>query len=109
MAARMLEVDDLDRYDLSSLVRFTLSSEPTTPEVKQQLRERLPFGRFTVVDSYSMTECSTSIAVASAQELEQYPGTVGPPIITVSMEIRDEHGAGCRTGRPARCACAAHS
>lgn len=92
MAARMLEVDDLDRYDLSSLVRFTLSSEPTTPEVKQQLRERLPFGRFTVVDSYSMTECSTSIAVASAQELEQYPGTVGPPIITVSMEIRDEHG-----------------
>ncbi|MCK8672824.1 acyl--CoA ligase [Rhodococcus sp. HM1] len=92
MAARMLEIPDLDRYDLGSLTRFTLSSEPTSPEFKQRLRERLPFGRYAVVDSYSMTECSTSIAVASAQDLERYPGTVGPPVITVSMEIRDEHG-----------------
>jgi acyl-CoA synthetase (AMP-forming)/AMP-acid ligase II len=98
MAARLLEVTDLDEYDLSSLIRFTLSSEPTTPEFKQRLRERLPFGRYTVVDSYSMTECSTSIAVASAQELERYPGTVGPPVITVSMEIRDEHGEWLRDG-----------
>ncbi|MGI9206503.1 MAG: class I adenylate-forming enzyme family protein [Rhodococcus sp. (in: high G+C Gram-positive bacteria)] len=92
MAARMLEDEDLDRYDLTSLTRFTLSSEPSTPEFKQRLREQLPFGRHAMVDSYSITECSTSIAVASAQELEKHPGTVGVPIITVSLEIRDQYG-----------------
>ncbi|MEE2032284.1 class I adenylate-forming enzyme family protein [Rhodococcus chondri] len=92
MAARMLEVEDIDRFDLTSLTRFTMSSEPSTPEFKARLREKLPFGQHTVVDSYAITECSTSIAVASALELERYPGTVGQPIITVSLEIRDPEG-----------------
>ncbi|MFD6893571.1 class I adenylate-forming enzyme family protein [Rhodococcus sp. NPDC060086] len=92
MAARMLEIDDLDQYDLTSLIRFTLSSEPSTPEFKQRIRERLPFGSHTVVDSYTITECSTSISVASALENEEYPGTVGQPVITVSLEIRDPDG-----------------
>ncbi|KHJ74352.1 class I adenylate-forming enzyme family protein [Rhodococcus sp. Chr-9] len=99
MAARMLEDEDLDRYDLTSLSRFTLSSEPSTPEFKQLLREGLPFGKHAMVDSYTITECSTSIAVASAAELEEFPGTVGAPIITVSLEIRDQSGAWLPDGR----------
>ena len=35
---------------------------------------------------------STAIAVAVGAELEEFPGTLGRPIITVSMEIRDPFG-----------------
>ena len=40
----------------------------------------------------ALTECSTAIAVAVGAELEEFPGTLGRPIITVSMEIRDPFG-----------------
>ncbi|NDV03429.1 acyl--CoA ligase [Rhodococcus sp. IEGM 248] len=92
MASRLVEHDDLDKYDLSSLTSFSLASAPSSVAFKERLREKVPFARNALVDSYGLTECSTAIAVATAPELEQFPGTLGRPIITVSMEIRDPYG-----------------
>ncbi|MFX1758491.1 class I adenylate-forming enzyme family protein [Rhodococcus sp. As11] len=92
MAARMLEHENPDRYDLSSLTAFALASAPSSPALKQRLREKFPFAEQALVDSYGLTECSTAIAVATAPELEAFPGTLGNPIITVSLEIRDPFG-----------------
>jgi len=92
MAARMLEHQDTDRYDLSSLTAFALASAPSSPEFKQRLRAKFPFAQQALVDSYGLTECSTAIAVATAPELEAFPGTLGRPIMTVALEIRDPFG-----------------
>jgi acyl-CoA synthetase (AMP-forming)/AMP-acid ligase II len=92
MAARMLEHRDTDRYDLSSLTAFALASAPSSPEFKQRLRAKFPFAQQALVDSYGLTECSTAIAVATAPELETFPGTLGRPILTVALEIRDPFG-----------------
>ncbi|MDH6677004.1 acyl-CoA synthetase (AMP-forming)/AMP-acid ligase II [Rhodococcus sp. LBL1] len=92
MASRLLEHGNLDKYDLSSLTAFSLASAPSSIAFKDRLREQVPFARNALVDSYGLTECSTAIAVASSAELEEYPGTLGRPIITVSMEIRDPFG-----------------
>jgi len=92
MAARMLEHRDTDRYDLSSLTAFALASAPSSPEFKQRLRAKFPFAQQALVDSYGLTECSTAIAVATAPELEAFPGTLGRPIMTVALEIRDPFG-----------------
>ncbi|MGF7121624.1 class I adenylate-forming enzyme family protein [Rhodococcus sp. AG1013] len=92
MASRLLEHGNLDKYDLSSLTSFSLASAPSSIAFKDRLREQVPFARNALVDSYGLTECSTAIAVASSAELEEYPGTLGRPIITVSMEIRDPFG-----------------
>lgn len=92
MASRLLEHDDLDRYDLSSLTTFALASAPSSTAFKARVREKLPFARTALVDSYGLTECSTAIAAASTAELERYPGTLGRPIITVAVEIRDADG-----------------
>ncbi|MGW0026417.1 class I adenylate-forming enzyme family protein [Rhodococcus sp. NPDC003383] len=92
MAARMLEHPDTDRYDLSSLTAFALASAPSSPEFKQRLRAKFPFAQQALVDSYGLTECSTAIAVATAPELEAFPGTLGRPIMTVALEIRDPFG-----------------
>ncbi len=92
MASRLLEHGNLDKYDLSSLTAFSLASAPSSIAFKERLREQVPFARNALVDSYGLTECSTAIAVASSAELEEYPGTLGRPILTVSMEIRDPFG-----------------
>ncbi len=92
MAARMLEHQDTDRYDLSSLTAFALASAPSSTEFKQKLRAKFPFAQQALVDSYGLTECSTAIAVATAPELEAFPGTLGRPILTVALEIRDPFG-----------------
>ncbi|QNG17939.1 acyl--CoA ligase [Rhodococcus triatomae] len=90
MAARLLEHPDVDKYDLSSLTAFALASAPSSVAFKERLKARFTFARDALVDSYGLTECSTAIAVAAGPELEHFPGTLGRPIITVSLEIRDE-------------------
>lgn len=92
MASRLLEHDGTDNYDLSSLTGFALASAPSSIAFKDRLRQRFPFARNALVDSYGLTECSTAIAVATSTDLEQYPGTLGRPIPTVSLEIRDPFG-----------------
>lgn len=92
MASRLLGHDNLDKYDLSSLTAFALASAPSSIAFKDRLREKVPFARDALVDSYGLTECSTAIAVANSQDIEAFPGTLGRPIITVSLEIRDPFG-----------------
>lgn len=92
MAARLVEHGNLDRFDLSSLTSFALASAPSSIAFKERLRQEVPFAKNSLVDSYGLTECSTAIAVAAGPDLERHPGTLGRPIITVSLEIRDPFG-----------------
>ncbi|NLV79018.1 MAG: acyl--CoA ligase [Rhodococcus sp.] len=92
MAARMLEHENTDEYDLSSLTGFALASAPSSPEFKRRLRDKFPFADQALVDSYGLTECSTAIALATAPEIEAFPGTLGSTTITVAMELRDPFG-----------------
>ncbi|NKY33295.1 acyl--CoA ligase [Nocardia speluncae] len=92
MASRLLEYDDFERYDLTSLTTFALASAPSSTAFKERLRAKVPFARTALVDSYGLTECSTAISTASNTELADHPGTLGRPIITVAVEIRDTEG-----------------
>ncbi len=92
MAGRLLEHEDVSRYDLSSLTAFALASAPSSPTFQQRLREKLPFARNALVDSYGLTECSTAISVATPMDLQAFPGTLGRPIIGVTVEVRDPLG-----------------
>lgn len=90
MAHRLLQHGDLSGYDLSSLTAFALASAPSTPEFKARLKEALPVAQRSLADSYGLTESCTALTVATALDLAQNPGTLGRPIATVEMEIRDE-------------------
>lgn len=90
MAHRLLHHGDLSRYDLSSLTAFSLSSAPSSPEFQDRLRTALPVAQRALVDSYGLTESCTALTVATAQDLAEAPGTLGRPIATVELEIRDE-------------------
>ncbi|MCA1004510.1 acyl--CoA ligase [Rhodococcus hoagii] len=92
MAGRLLEHEDVSRYDTSSLTAFALASAPSSPGFQQRLREKLPFASNALVDSYGLTECSTAISVATPMDLQAFPGTLGRPIVGVAVEVRDPFG-----------------
>lgn len=92
MASRLLEHGHVDKYDTSSLRTFALASAPSSAALKERLREKVPFARDSLTDSYGLTECSTAITAAHGPDLEKYPGTLGRPIVTVRMEIRAPDG-----------------
>ncbi|MFJ3709668.1 AMP-binding protein [Streptomyces sp. NBC_01387] len=92
MAHRLVEHGDLSGYDLSSLTAFSLASAPSSPAFKDRLREALPVARQALVDSYGLTETSTGVAAATPAELAEFPGTLGRPNVTVTVEIRDPAG-----------------
>lgn len=92
MAGRLLEHEDVSRYDTSSLTAFALASAPSSPGFQQRLRDTLPFATDALVDSYGLTECSTAISVATPMDLQAFPGTLGRPIIGVAVEVRDPFG-----------------
>ena len=92
MANRLLEHGDLSGYDLSSLGSFALASAPSSPAFKDRLRKALPFAEQALADSYGLTETSTACTVASPLDLAEAPESVGRPIISVQLEVRDESG-----------------
>jgi acyl-CoA synthetase (AMP-forming)/AMP-acid ligase II len=94
----MLEHGDLSRYDLSSMTAFALASAPSSPALQERLRQQVDFARDSLVDSYGQTESSTAVAVATPQELQAFPGTLGRPIVGVALEIRDADGVALPEG-----------
>ncbi|WP_460777540.1 steroid-24-oyl-CoA synthetase [Nocardiopsis nanhaiensis] len=92
MAHRIIEYGRASEHDLSSLTAFSLASAPSSPAFKQRLREALPVVAESLVDSYGLTETCTAVAAATPADLVEDPGTLGRPIPTVQLEIRDPEG-----------------
>jgi acyl-CoA synthetase (AMP-forming)/AMP-acid ligase II len=97
MARRLLEHEDLTRYDTSSLSAFSLASAPSTPEFHEKLRTGLPFAS-SLVNSYGLTETCTGVSVATPMDLTDSPDSLGRPVVGVQVEVRDASGAATPTG-----------
>jgi acyl-CoA synthetase (AMP-forming)/AMP-acid ligase II len=98
VAHRLVEHGDLSRYDLSALRGFALASAPSSLALQRRVRQAVPAAEAGLVDSYGQTESCTGATVATADELLRFPGTVGGPIATVELEIRDADGAALGEG-----------
>ncbi len=93
MLARVVELGDrLAEYDLGSLRTVSVNSAPSSPELKERLRRALPVAGRSLGTSYGMTESSTGATLATADDLAQDPETVGRPVATLQLEVRDELG-----------------
>ncbi|MFD4404657.1 class I adenylate-forming enzyme family protein [Nocardia sp. NPDC058499] len=93
MLHRLLEHGDLSGYDLSSLRMISVNSAPSSASFKERLRAVLPVAAKSLGTSYGLTESSTAATFATAADLQARPETVGTPVPTMSVQIRDEHGA----------------
>jgi acyl-CoA synthetase (AMP-forming)/AMP-acid ligase II len=92
MAHRLVEHGPLDDYDLSSLAALSINSAPSSPALKDRVRAAVPTVQAALADSYGLTEASTAATVAAPMELVLHPTSVGTPIPSVAVEIRDATG-----------------
>lgn len=86
-AYRMMVLEDLSRYDLSSLRHCTGAGEPLNPEVMKQWEDGT--GR-TIYDGYGQTE--TVLIVGNFRCLPVRPGSMGKPMPGFTIGIVDEDG-----------------
>jgi acyl-CoA synthetase (AMP-forming)/AMP-acid ligase II len=83
---------DVDKYDLSSLIQVGGGAAPISGALQQRLREVFPNAAARLGIGYGMTECSSLATTAGPQDLLEHPDTVGRPIATTQVEIRDADG-----------------
>ena len=92
MASRLVSSPALATADLSSLTALSINSAPSSPALKDRVRAAIPSVQAAVVDSYGLTEATTAATVATPAELAAFPTTVGSPIPSVEVSIRDALG-----------------
>ena len=91
MISRLVEAD-LSGYDLSSLRTVSVGSAPSSPLLKQRLREAMPVAGRSLGTTYGLTESSTGATLATAAELAADPEVVGRAVPTQQVQIRDASG-----------------
>ena len=84
-AYRMMVLEDLSRYDLSSLRHCTGAGEPLNPEVMKQWEDGTGL---TIYDGYGQTE--TVLIVGNFRCLPVRPGSMGKPMPGFTIGIVDE-------------------
>ncbi len=88
---RVVNHPDVSRFDLSSLQHVGGGGSSWSPALQQRMRE--VFGMwFSWGVGYGLTEGGALSASASAADLREHPTTVGRPVATVQVEIRDADG-----------------
>jgi acyl-CoA synthetase (AMP-forming)/AMP-acid ligase II len=92
MVSRLVRHPGRAKYDLSSLRSLSVNSAPSSPELKDQVRTALPVAGQALVTTYGLTESSTAATVATPVDLLDDADTVGGPIPTMQVEIRDVAG-----------------
>lgn len=89
MAALLLQLDDLSRFDLSSLRYFSNTAAALPVAYIRKLRDLFP--RVTIYSMYGLTECKR-VSYLPPEELDRRPGSVGIPIPNEEVLIVDEEG-----------------
>jgi len=89
MAYRVVHHADLAKYDLSSVVQVGSGGAPMHPDLQLRLREAFPSARRSLGLGYGLTESCALATVCSGEELLRHPDSVGRPLPTVELEIRD--------------------
>lgn len=90
----VMQLPDLDRFDLSSL-RILLSGGAPCPVTVIEFFQRrgLPF-----VEGFGMTETAPGVCFLNAEDAVRKNGSVGKPVMHVEMRIVDAAGAAVAPG-----------
>jgi acyl-CoA synthetase (AMP-forming)/AMP-acid ligase II len=95
---RMVNFPDADKYDLSSIKSVGGGGSPVAPSLIERTRQIFPNARHSVGIGYGQTECAALATLNNGQELIDFPLSVGRPLPTVELEIRDPLGVAVGEG-----------
>ncbi len=92
MAHRVVHHPSVGKYDLSSIVSIGSGGAPTSPELQAKIRDAFPSARASFGLGYGLTECTALATISFGEDLARHPHSVGQPLPTVEIEIRDGGG-----------------
>jgi acyl-CoA synthetase (AMP-forming)/AMP-acid ligase II len=92
MAHRVIHHPQRSGFDLSSVRGVGSGGAPMSPELQRRIRETFPDAAASLGLGYGLTECTALATINFGAELERYPTSVGRPLPTVRLEVRDEGG-----------------
>ncbi len=95
---RMVNHPDVGKYDLSSITTVGGGGSPVAPSLIERTRRVFPNARRSVGIGYGQTECAALATLNNGQELIDFPMSVGRPLPTVELEIRDPLGSAVPEG-----------
>jgi steroid-24-oyl-CoA synthetase len=87
MVSRLLQLDDLESRDLSTVRSVTLGGAPTSPQLMDRLRTTFPAVRDRVGTGWGLTEAGGQLTAASGRETREHPGSVGRPLAFVELRV----------------------
>ncbi|HBN84005.1 MAG TPA: acetyl-CoA synthetase [Clostridiales bacterium] len=90
---RFMLQQEMDQYDLSSLVHCSTAGEPLNPDVFQRFYQKTGLQ---ILNGFGQTE--TSVLVANFEWFDVLPGSMGKPNPAYNIDIADEDGNSCREG-----------
>lgn len=91
---RLMMQENVDTYDLSSLVYCTTAGEALNPDLFEGWREHTGL---MLVEGFGQTE--TPLAVCNTVGMTPKPGSMGRPSPQYAVEIQDENGVRCAPGQ----------
>jgi long-chain acyl-CoA synthetase len=98
MVWRVCEYPDRHDYDTSSVVSVAFGGSPSAEELQRKVHETFPNVR-TTTNAYGLTESSSVATAISGQDAIDKPDSVGQPVPTLDLKIRDAQGNEVPTGQ----------
>jgi long-chain acyl-CoA synthetase len=95
---RMVNFPDAAKFDLSSIKNVGGGGSPVAPSLIERTRAIFPNARHSVGIGYGQTECAALATLNTGRELIDFPMSVGRPLPTVELEIRDPDGVSVPEG-----------
>jgi len=92
MLHRVFAHPDLARFDLSSITHIGSGGAPISASLQERMREIFPNARRNMGVGYGLTESSALATLNTGEDLERHADSVGRPLPTVAVEIRDAGG-----------------
>jgi acyl-CoA synthetase (AMP-forming)/AMP-acid ligase II len=94
---RVINHPDFGKYDLSSLRTVANGGGPTPPELLRRMRQDFRCAMPAI--GYGLTESSALATIINGSDWVTHPASVGRPLPTVDVEIRDPAGRVLPEGR----------
>src|SRR3954447_4808436 len=91
MVWRVCEEPSRHDYDTSSVVSVAFGGSPSADELQRKVHDTFPNVTSTT-NAYGLTESSSVATAIGGQDAIDKPTSVGPPVPTLELKIRDEHG-----------------
>ncbi|MEY2421574.1 MAG: steroid-24-oyl-CoA synthetase [Acidimicrobiaceae bacterium] len=98
MVWRVCEDPARHDYDTSSVVSVAFGGSPSADELQRKVHETFPNVRSTT-NAYGLTESSSVATAIGGQDAIDKPNSVGPPVPTLELMIRDDKGNEVPTGQ----------